>query len=399
MFGKCNYFSGLQWEFSIAALMVVFSFGVPRQGLGEEDFSSFVATGISPQEIAEGWISLFDGESFVGWRASTFDGWRVDDGQFISKGDASKLLRTAVQFDDFELRMDFAASTGSGFELLVRTSPNPASKNGDAVMIDLERLSGAEPKKWHALRLVADGANVRLGLNNKEVLWKANALDIRKGYIGFRTQRGTTRIRNVRLLPKNLAPLFDGQNLNGWNTNNNMASDFAVRDGVLWVKGGRGQIETNSTFGDFMFSMHCRTNASGLNSGVFFRCIPGEIMNGYESQIENRVRDDDRTQPLDCGTGGIFRRKNARLVNADDQAWFAKTIIADGATIGVWVNGVLVTDWTDRRKHHANPRKGCRLAAGSITLQGHDPTTDLSFKKILVRELSRRRVIETKRFP
>ena len=45
----------------------------------------------------------------------------------------------------------------------------------------------------------------------------------------------------------------------------------------------------------------------------------------------------------------------------------------------------LVTQ-TDPRAHDDNPRKGCRLAAGAISLQGHDPTTNLSFRNLKVAE-------------
>ena len=163
-----------------------------------------------------------------------------------------------------------------------------------------------------------------------------------------------------------------------------------TQKGELEIRGGRGQIESRQQYGDFIFSLLCRTNAEGLNSGVFFRCVPGELMNGYESQIQNQFKNGDRTDPVDCGTGGIFRRVDARRVNADDNQWFAKTIIATGPHFAVWVNGYLVTDWTDQRKPHANPRKGLRLEPGTIIFQGHDPTTDILMKEIKVREISPR---------
>ncbi len=83
----------------------------------------------------------------------------------------------------------------------------------------------------------------------------------------------------------------------------------------------------------------------GLNSGVFFRCIPGELMNGYECRIQNQFHAGDRTRPFDCGTGGIFRRTEARVVNSDDESWFTRTIIVTGPRVSVWVNGYQVTDW------------------------------------------------------
>ena len=51
------------------------------------------------------------------------------------------------------------------------------------------------------------------------------------------------------------------------------------------------------------------------------------------------------------------------------------------------MNGYQVVDWEDTRKPDENPRRGQRLAAGHISLQGHDPTTDISFRNLKIAEL------------
>ncbi len=58
----------------------------------------------------------------------------------------------------------------------------------------------------------------------------------------------------------------------------------------LGCTGGKGQIESKGQFADFVLSLQCKTNKAGLNSGLFYRCIPGELMNGYESQIQNQFK-------------------------------------------------------------------------------------------------------------
>jgi hypothetical protein len=171
-----------------------------------------------------------------------------------------------------------------------------------------------------------------------------------------------------------------------------MASRFTVAaDGTLNVKNGRGQLETQQAYGDFVLQLDAITHGPNLNSGVFYRCIPGLEMMGYECQIHNGIEGGDRAKPADCGTGGIFRRVNARRVVSNDGEWFRQTIVTTGAHVSVWVNGYPVTDWTDQRKPDKNPRKGLRLEAGSIMLQGHDPTTDLSFRRLEIQELPKRR--------
>jgi hypothetical protein len=77
-------------------------------------------------------------------------------------------------------------------------------------------------------------------------------------------------------------------------------------------------------------------------------------------------------------------------VVADDLEWFHLTLIAGGPQMAAWVNGLQVSDWTDDRPAHENPRQGLRLAPGTIMIQGHDPTTDISFREIRGVELSPR---------
>ena len=81
------------------------------------------------------------------------------------------------------------------------------------------------------------------------------------------------------------------------------------------------------------------------------------------------------------------RRTEARRVVSSDHEWCTLTLAASGNHFAVWVNGYQVTDWTDERPTDENPRKGRRDAPGHISLQGHDGTTDLSFRGMRVQPL------------
>ncbi|MEM9411095.1 MAG: DUF1080 domain-containing protein [Planctomycetota bacterium] len=375
---------------------------------GINDFDPQSTPGLTSPQIQQGWLSLFDGKSFFGWRVPTTEQWEVKEGTLIANEGEIEIIRTACQFDDFELSLEYRCHRDTNSGVFIRSSPFPKNPKTDCFEINIAPQSSPFPTgsivghikadsvaihdDWNRMRIVADGSNISVWINGQKAnQWVAEGRYPKKGYIGLQHNSGQIRFRNIAVRPLHLGPLWSEQGLSSWTTKSKMQSEFQLSQrGILSVKGGRGQIETKQTYRDFVFTSHIRTNQSGLNSGVFFRCIPGDLMNGYESQIQNEVVNDNPTQPRDCGTGGIFRRFNARYVNSKDEAWFSKTIIADGATIGIWVNGLQVTDWTDQRKPHPNPRKGRRLDAGTIIFQGHDPTTDLSFKNAQIRELSTR---------
>ena len=109
-----------------------------------------------------------------------------------------------------------------------------------------------------------------------------------RGLIGLQHNSGRVAFRNIKLKPLNLTSIFNGKDLTGWKAGEGSQSEFTVDDqGQLNVKKGKGYLESENAYGDFVLQLDCIAHAKGLNSGIFFRCIPGQEMNGYESQIDN----------------------------------------------------------------------------------------------------------------
>jgi len=363
---------------------------------------------LSDQEVADGWLLLFDGESLFGWQAASKADWKVADGTIgVSEGEKG-LLATTTQWGDYLLRADFRSAKGTNSGIFLRTPPQPKDPASDCYELNIadtgtsdfptgsfvgrQKAQGEhDSQQWQSFEVTARGGHFIVKLDGQTVLDYTDPEPLGRGHVGLQFNSGPVEFRNVKLKPLGLKPIFNGKDLAGWKTYPQMKSKFTVNDkGELNVKDGRGQLETTGKYGDFVMQLDCFANGKQLNSGVFFRCIPGETMNGYECQIHNGYKDNDRTKPVDCGTGGFYRRQNARAVVADDFQWFTMTLAADGPHMAAWVNGYPVSDWTDTRGPHENPRQGLRTKAGTIMLQGHDPTTDLSFRKLRIAETPKR---------
>jgi hypothetical protein len=225
----------------------------------------------------------------------------------------------------------------------------------------------------------------------------------------------------------------------GWKVIPDHKSVFTVTDkGELNVKNGNGDIQSDGQWDDFVLQLDVFSNGPHLNSGVFFRCQPGQFWSGYEAQVRNEwvtdvvlkdgtklsgsytpkgdevsfqvfqvngkqaratrevkkfaksdvvQRTDHRDIPIDYGTGGLYNRQPARKVVSSDYEWFTMTVVANGAHTGIWVNGYQTSDYTDTRPQNATARQGTKVDKGSVSLQGHDPTTDLSFRNIRIAAL------------
>ncbi|MEO1978926.1 MAG: family 16 glycoside hydrolase, partial [Fuerstiella sp.] len=211
------------------------------------------------------------------------------------------------------------------------------------------------------------------------------------GRIGLQMNAGRIAFRNIFLRPLQGQALFNGTDLAGLREVPGSKSTFEVEEGAIHVTNGPGFLETEDSFDDFILHVEARVNGEALNSGVFFRAMAGTEKapsHGYEMQIQNGYNDGDRTKPADSGSGAIFRRAAARYVVANDNEWMVETLIAQGDRFATFVNGYQVVNWQDGRKPDENPRRGQRLKAGHISLQGHDPTTNLDFRALRIHELT-----------
>lgn len=357
------------------------------------------------QQLADGWIALFDGQTLFGWHAASDADWRVEEGAIVVSSGEKGLLHTNVQFGDYVLRLDFLSEPGANSGIFLHTPPVPEDPAVDCYELNIADADNPFPtgslvgrakaegdfdsQQWQTYEVTVVGDTITVQLDGQQVLEYTDPDPLLRGRIGLQYNQGRVAFRNIHLKPLELPSLFNGKDLTGWVTYPDMDSRFTVtEDGHLHVEDGRGQLETEQSFGDFVLQLQCKTHAPELNSGIFFRCIPRDIMMGYEFQIHNGVIDGDPRRPVDCGTGGIFRRQDARFVVAEDLQWFSMTMVVTGPHMAAWVNGLQVSDWTDERPPDENPRRGLRLEPGTIIIQGHDPTTDISFREIYAAELA-----------
>lgn len=367
-------------------------------------------TVLTAEDVQDGWIALFDGHSLFGWKPNSDANWTVKDGVVTADSGKPGLLVTPVRFADFELRCDYRLAKGGNSGIFLRTAFEPKSPAKDCYELNMcdthpmfrtaSLVARAQPTEavvgedgeWHHFDVRCEGSKIVVKFDGKQALdfddTSENALS--SGYIGLQMNGGKVEFRSVFLKPLSMKPLFNGEDLSGWKTVPGSKSTFDVVDGAIHLDNGPGFLETEGTYADFVLQGQARTNGDRLNSGIFFRAMPGTEKapsNGYEFQIQNGFNKGDRTQPADFGTGAIFRRAKARLVIPNDREWFTLTLVADGPTFATWVDGYPVVVWTDDRKPDENPRNGKRLDAGHLSLQGHDPTTNLDFRALRITDL------------
>lgn len=375
---------------------------------------------LTPQEVAEGWLSLWDGETLYGWEPHGGAEWRVANGILISDSMEGGWLGTTTAFADFMLRVEFrTAADGNsgvflrsgregpphqtGYELQIYDD-QPAGYNTGS-LVNAARASEAKiiPGQWNSFEVTAAGSHFIVIYNGKKIL---DAADTRHavGVIGLQYNRGKkVEFRNIKLRPLNVRPIFNDRDLSGWTRveragakSTVAAPEWSVKDGAIHVEKGPGQLETELTWDDFVLQLEVRCNANAKtpehhpNSGVFFRGEKGKFWTGYEVQIRNEYKEGNRSAAIDYGTGGIYRLQPARRVVSNDNEFFTQTIVAQGRHLAVWVNGIQVSNFDDTRPEGPEVRTHARVAPGPIALQAHDPTTNLDFRNLRIAPLPKR---------
>ncbi len=381
----------------------------------EFDAKGLLAATLADSELSDGWINLFDGQSLFGWSIVGKANWRVEDGVLkVDRGEKS-FLCTNLELADCELSVDFRADAKTNSGLFLRTQTSPEDVTLDCIELNIappenpfptgslvqrQKLEPAElnkllgqfdPTQWHTYRVRMDGNQIAVSLDGKAIMEYTDDSAERNGHISLQHNEGRVEFKNVRLRPLDASKALklDASWEDDWVKSAKDGAVFAaeVTATGLKVTGGLGQLQSKSDWDDFILQATYQLAKPEVNSGIFFRCVRDAMLDGYECQLNHAIVNDNPLQPADGGAGGIFRRAPARVVIGDGSKPTYVTLIARGPHLMTWINGIQVVDFVDTRPADDNPRKGLRTAAGPISLQGHDPTTEATFKLIRISQI------------
>jgi len=184
-------------------------------------------------------------------------------------------------------------------------------------------------------------------------------------------------------------PLFNDQDLTGWQAVDGPIDSWKVEDGILFCDGaGGGWLSTTQEFANFEIELEFRVPPGG-NSGVFLRA-PHEgnpAFAGMEVQVlDDKAEQYANLQPAQyCGSLYSVAAAMPR-VSSDAGEWQKMTILCDGRTVQVTLNGTQVVDANlDEHLDKAEGHPGIKRTTGHIGLQNHGSRLD--YRNIRIREL------------
>ncbi|MCS7305680.1 MAG: DUF1080 domain-containing protein [Thermoguttaceae bacterium] len=198
--------------------------------------SSQTTVGLTPEEIQEGFVSLFDGKTLKGWQGDT-KGYVVENGLLVCKPGGN--LYTEKEYADFIFRFEFrltpganngvgiraelgknAAYHGMEIQILDDSAPRwanlqPYQYHGSIYgVVPAKRGHLNPPGQWNSQEIYAKGPHIRVTLNGVVIvdadiskIDPNNTMDHqphpglhnKKGYIGFLGHGSRVEFRNIRI--------------------------------------------------------------------------------------------------------------------------------------------------------------------------------------------------------
>jgi len=150
-------------------------------------------TGNTMSGKADGWISLFDGQTLTGWRASeNKDTFSVRDGMIVVDGPRSHLFYTGpvmgADFKNFEFKADVLtkpkANSGiyfhteyqetgwpdKGYEVQVNNSHSDWRRTAGLYAVDDVRQAPARDDQWFTMHIIVRGQRIVVKVDDQVIV-------------------------------------------------------------------------------------------------------------------------------------------------------------------------------------------------------------------------------------
>ena len=142
------------------------------------------------KEKNDGWVKLFDGKSFAGWKISEHPAtFTVSDGMIVAYGDRAHLFYDGTvmnhNFKNFEFKAEVMTTPGSnsgifihtvyqeegwpskGYEIQVNNTHTDWRKTGSIYAVQDVKEAPAKDDEWFTEHIIVQGKKITVKINDK----------------------------------------------------------------------------------------------------------------------------------------------------------------------------------------------------------------------------------------
>jgi hypothetical protein len=170
----------------------------------------------------EGWISIFDGKTLKGWKASEKPAnWTVEEGCIVGQGDRSHLFYMEREFTDLEFKAEVKINKGGNSGMYFRTAFGPAWPKGYEAQVNSSHTdpirSGSlynfvkvtdkltHDDEWFTQHITAKGNHITIRINDKTTVdFEDKKETYTKGYVALQQHNEGSVVKYRKLMVKPL---------------------------------------------------------------------------------------------------------------------------------------------------------------------------------------------------
>ncbi len=174
-----------------------------------------------PAAAEDGWISMFDGKTLDGWKASERpENWGVEDGVLTGKGERSHLFWMQQKCRDCEFkaevkisdsgnsgmyfRAEFGPGWPKGYEAQVNSTHKDWKKTGSLYnFVNIKEIL-VPPDTWFTQHIIARGNHIVIKVNGETVVdYVDEKSTFTEGYLALQQHDPGSRVwyRNLQMRP------------------------------------------------------------------------------------------------------------------------------------------------------------------------------------------------------
>ena len=182
---------------------------------------AFLVCLAAPAVAQDGWVSMFDGQTLDGWKASErSENWSVEDGCIAGQGPRSHLFWMTQKCTDCEFIAEVKISDKGNSGMYFRTEfmegwPNGYEAQVNATHTDWKRTGSlynfvnikeqlAPPDTWFTQHIIVKGNHVTIKVDGKTVVdYTDEKNTYAEGYLALQQHDPGSRVwyRNLKMRP------------------------------------------------------------------------------------------------------------------------------------------------------------------------------------------------------
>ena len=165
---------------------------------------------------AQGWTTLFDGESLSDWKVHGTDDWSVSNGEIVCRGNNSKLIHEIGPLTDFDIQLESYLEPGTNSGLFLHTGQNANHRDGYEIQLGDFKEYGTgsvwgrvpfddpivEDSKWFLMEVQVRENRISVTVDGRLIVDYADPKrEFKTGYVGLQGHQGSglVKFRNLRL--------------------------------------------------------------------------------------------------------------------------------------------------------------------------------------------------------